>query len=43
MTERGVDQREGEAEAYPAKYPDIVSRYLAPDATHRAAQDAQME
>lgn len=38
-----IDQREGEAEAYPAKYPDIVSRYLAPHATHRAAQDAHPE
>lgn len=25
-----IDQREGEAEAYPAKYPDIVSRYQGP-------------
>ena len=32
-----IDQREGEADAYPAKYPDIVSRYLAPDATRRGS------
>lgn len=38
-----IDQREGEAEVYPAKYPDIVSGYLAPDATHRAAQGAHPE
>lgn len=38
-----IDQRRGEAETYPAKYPDIMPRYLAPDAPHTAAQGAHPE